>query len=351
MTKKVHIIGCDGTWQKKSQKNPTNVPLLLQSLDAFDAAGNPQVSKYFDGVGSQKKFLSKIWAGITGKGISQKIRDAYLYLAENYNPDDEIILIGFSRGSYSARSLAGMIYKCGILDRRGPGGNNLQDAVEKAYKFYRCALKPNGPEAQAFREKHSIKDANGPLRPKMKIACFDTVGALGIPRTPLNIISGIINLRDQFHDTKVNRDITLALHAVAIDETRKHFSPTPMEKSDGAGTAIHTRYFIGDHTTVGGGENTEDKPLSDIPALWIAKKLEENSSLRFDPKKLKDTFNPNAQANLGRDFGAKGFWHFFKSARKIDNPDLLDPSVKERIKIDATYRPKPLRAFIQKLLG
>lgn len=348
MTKKVHIIGCDGTWQTDTQENPTNVSLLLNALADADATGAPQIRKHFDGVAAHKKGLAKIFGGITGHGLSKKIRASYLYLAENYNPGDDIVLIGFSRGSYEVRSLAGLIYKCGIPNRHGISGNNLEAAVEHAYEFYRCNLKPNSDEAKAFRTTHAVHEC-----PKMILACFDTVGSLGIPRTPLNIISSIINAQDQFHDTKVNRNIRLALHAVAVDETRQSFCPTPMQKSDGADTPVHTRYFVGDHVAVGGGsEKNVDKPISDIPALWIAQMLAANSNVRFDEQKLKDIFNPNALANKGSNFNAGGFWRFMlKTIRKIEKPEDLHETVETRVKADPKYRPKALKAFIQKFTG
>lgn len=43
---------------------------------------------------------------------------------------DKICIFGFSRGAYTARALAGMIHKVGLL----PAGNELQ--VPAAYKMY-----------------------------------------------------------------------------------------------------------------------------------------------------------------------------------------------------------------------
>jgi uncharacterized protein (DUF2235 family) len=40
---------------------------------------------------------------------------AYEWLVENYNDGDEIFIFGFSRGAYTARALAGLVTKFGIL--------------------------------------------------------------------------------------------------------------------------------------------------------------------------------------------------------------------------------------------
>ncbi|KPU84533.1 hypothetical protein JI58_03340 [Marinosulfonomonas sp. PRT-SC04] len=46
---------------------------------------------------------------ITGRGINRQIRRAYGFLASRYRVGDRIFLLGFSRGAYAARSLAGVI--------------------------------------------------------------------------------------------------------------------------------------------------------------------------------------------------------------------------------------------------
>lgn len=49
----------------------------------------------------------------------KNIREAYSFITTNYVPGDEIILIGFSRGAFTARSVAGMIHDIGLLTREG----------------------------------------------------------------------------------------------------------------------------------------------------------------------------------------------------------------------------------------
>lgn len=50
---------------------------------------------------------------------------------EHYVKGDRICLIGFSRGAYTARALAGMVQKVGLL----PQSNDQQ--VPFAWKFYK----------------------------------------------------------------------------------------------------------------------------------------------------------------------------------------------------------------------
>lgn len=49
----------------------------------------------------------------------QDISECYRFICDNYSPGDEIFLIGFSRGAFTARSVADMVCKLGILNRVG----------------------------------------------------------------------------------------------------------------------------------------------------------------------------------------------------------------------------------------
>jgi hypothetical protein len=51
--------------------------------------------------------------------LGQNIREVYSFIATNYVPGDEIIFIGFSRGAFTVRSVAGMIEEIGLLTRSG----------------------------------------------------------------------------------------------------------------------------------------------------------------------------------------------------------------------------------------
>jgi uncharacterized protein (DUF2235 family) len=57
--------------------------------------------------------------GGTGVGLDDNIRTVYGFLAHNYHKHDEIFLIGFSRGAYTARSVCGLISAIGVLTKKG----------------------------------------------------------------------------------------------------------------------------------------------------------------------------------------------------------------------------------------
>jgi hypothetical protein len=62
---------------------------------------------------------NRLLGGGTGLGLSEHIREAYSFLANNYSPGDSIFLIGFSRGSFTARSLGGLVGNLGLLNKKG----------------------------------------------------------------------------------------------------------------------------------------------------------------------------------------------------------------------------------------
>src|SRR5689334_13337454 len=84
-----------------------------------DAAGNAlQVAKYLHGVGDSKNPVMKVLGGMFGVGVIARIVRGYTYISRNYEPGDSIHIAGFSRGAYTARALAGMIAKVGLLNNK-----------------------------------------------------------------------------------------------------------------------------------------------------------------------------------------------------------------------------------------
>ena len=66
--------------------------------------------------------------GAWAKGLSENVCQAYDWIVDHYDEGDEIFIFGFSRGAYTARSLAGLIAICGLLKPGGPlGVNQLYD--------------------------------------------------------------------------------------------------------------------------------------------------------------------------------------------------------------------------------
>src|SRR5262249_30830121 len=108
------IICCDGTWNTPLQGRETNVVTLLRAIRPTSGDGIQQIVHYHLGVGTGN-ILDWLAGGGAGLGLSNSVKACYGFLIDNYRPGDEILLFGFSRGAYVARSIAGMIGCIGLL--------------------------------------------------------------------------------------------------------------------------------------------------------------------------------------------------------------------------------------------
>ena len=116
------VVCCDGTWNRADWEGgtATNVVRLLRAVRpqaraaVADAPEIPQITYYHPGVGTGNR-VDRLLGGGLGLGLSQNVRDAYAFLVNNYAPGDEIFLFGFSRGAFTARSIAGLIGAIGLL--------------------------------------------------------------------------------------------------------------------------------------------------------------------------------------------------------------------------------------------
>jgi uncharacterized protein (DUF2235 family) len=339
------IITCsDGTWNKpnetfKGKPVQTNVQKIFESICNSDDRQIAQIKFYDEGIGAEGSWFSRRLDGATGKGIDDNILSAYKFILWNYEPNDELYLFGFSRGAYTARSLAGLIRNCGILK------NNDLSLIKEAYRIYRnhdAVTDPNGKEAVAFKEKYSYFK----LRIKF-IGVWDTVGALGIPSRWFQWYN---NTKYQFHDTKLSSITDYAYHALAIDEKRKNFTPTLWEKSDKvlSGEVLQVMqqvWFPGVHSNVGGGY--PDQGLSDVTLAWMVNNAKK-AGLGFEKKYLEDHLKPNVAGTLynSKNFPFSLLPDYLRPVCK--NPlanEAVSAAARERMKLVNNYNPENLRAL------
>lgn len=327
------IITCsDGTWNKPNtiengKPVQTNVQKIFDKM-LLRAPNNVLQIRYYDeGIGAQGNSFQRIINGATGKGIDDNIIDAYKFIVWNYEPGDEIYLFGFSRGAYTARSLAGLMRKCGIIRK-----NDL-NLINEAYKLYRQKEHAPADEvATTFRAKNSHEVT----RIKF-IGVWDTVGSLGIP---IKSFQWINRKKYSFYDTTLSSIVNYAYHAVAVDEMRGNFEPTlwtpSSSKSKDFEQVLEQRWFAGVHSNVGGGYSNEG--LSNIALKWIMEKAE-GTGLAFES-------NWRESAPVDKPWtlvNSRDKWYFKLSAAKARTiPSLadVDQSVHERMKEDPTYKPE-----------
>ena len=252
MARKRIVVCADGTWNDPEREHPTNVLRVARAVHPEDEDGVQQVVFYDWGVGS---YYATLRGGVSGLGIAKNIQDCYRFIVQNHDQGDELFLLGFSRGAYTVRALAGLLNKCGILRREEA---NL---IPEAFSFYkRARIKPGSPQAQKWREERSLERAHVHF-----VGVWDTVGALGIPTRVL----AFVDQRDLFYDTKIGSNVRFARHAVSIDEKREDFWPTLWAAKESAD--IKQVWFAGVHADVGGGyPPSAGRVLSDVPLAWMA---------------------------------------------------------------------------------
>jgi uncharacterized protein (DUF2235 family) len=260
------VVCCDGTWDVPDEKRkgvaaPTNVAKLALCVSV--GGDSDQLLFYEPGVGVTPD--ERLIGGGFGYGLSHNIRSAYRFLVKEYKPGDDLFLFGFSRGAYTARSLAGLIRNCGILRE------DAASQVDAAFAFYRdraSTTHPSSLASEIFRRMYANDSADIHF-----IGVWDTVGALGIPsnlpgwKECSRIYRGWEHMWG-FHDTQLSSHVRYAYQALAIDEEREPFRPCLWTQDPDPGQQMLEQvWFSGVHTEVGGGSSSSS--LSDIALLWL----------------------------------------------------------------------------------
>lgn len=362
-------VFCDGTWNSPDRLDWTHVANLY---NAVDQQVDVQIAHYFPGVGTKTAnagffggLLNRVGGGAFGWGLDRNIKQAYAYVCKVYEPGDEILIFGFSRGAYTARSLAGMIRKCGLLEDYGG------HALNAAFKLYKSAgegNRPDSPAVMAKRKQNSPRFATSEAERIQRndgsavvrisyIGVWDTVGSLGIPSVLLGRFASFWNKKYEFHDTDLSSMVTSARHALALDERRAFFQPSPwnnldatesgpgLNKGDTSGDRpFQQLWFVGDHGIVGG--TGDSASLSAITLQWIAEGAQKAGlTLRADAEIPAVDPNPVDDVPVLRDpspiYGISPDLLVWRNGP--DKPADTSPTVKQRLDAMIGYRPQSLK--------
>ncbi|KKY27965.1 hypothetical protein UCRPC4_g00810 [Phaeomoniella chlamydospora] len=287
------IVCCDGTWKDSDGKPdwPSNVTRIARCIKTvgYDKIGKkeiPQITYYQSGVGVEQGWFSSVIGGATGKGIGENIREAYRFICNNYNHGDEIFLVGFSRGAFTARSISTLMSCIGLLTPKGMVHfyQIFKDWENQDSNSWTSPYKPwpgrpagglmNTPETRAEYQRALQSQELSRFDCAIK-ACgvFDTVGSLGIPA--IGILPRLFRQHLTFVDTKVESNIEHAFQALALDERRRPFSPTIWEKPEGQENpkVLKQCWFPGVHSDIGGGYPHSE--LANITLVWMISNLEQ----------------------------------------------------------------------------
>ncbi|KAG1730063.1 hypothetical protein EDB19DRAFT_1390625 [Suillus lakei] len=248
---------------------PTNVIRLARSVRSQTADGKKQIVFYQSGVGSEANFAGDPVTGTTalqalGTAVASKIRDAYAFLAQNFEDGDEICLFGFSRGAYTARKLSGLISLIGLLTR---------DNLGQFFTIWRQLMDGEAPTIPSDTRHPRIKC----------VGVWDTVGSVYATIDALEI-----------KDTSLPATIDIALHAISLQENRQKFLPTLWTMPQGGfatNQVLKQVWFPGAHSDVGGGY--ERRELQDIALFWMTGEIK--SFIEIDLEFLRSTRQLNPE--------------------------------------------------------
>jgi len=345
------VLCCDGTWNRADQEHngvpiPSNVVRMAFRV-AHSDGHMPQIICYDQGVGTGN-IIDRLTGGAFGDGLEENIYDAYRFLIANFEADDELFIFGFSRGAFTARSLGGLIRKCGILKRASVS------RYREAIALYRNDQRPDEPNPTKFREAHSVTGLD-PI-PIHFMGVWDTVGSLGIP---LRGLRWLTRRQHQFHDTELSKAIRNGYHALAVDERRGPFEPTLWTHKPKPGQHVEQVWFCGAHSDVGGGY--VERGLADVALEWMIEKatgaglaLHEEAVRAYplDPKPTGALHNSKRgfyvlTPGLDRPIGVGRSL----SGDVTSDPDptqRVHPSVRERWEADPGYRPPELVKYYER---
>lgn len=345
-----NIVLClDGTSNQYAADN-TNVVKLYAMLDR---ARNDQLSYYQPGIGTmappgvwgklKRWFVTRLDLAIAWL-LSDHVTDAYRFLMRYYQQGDRVFIFGFSRGAYTARAVAAMLHKVGLLTQ----GN--EELIPFAWDMFK--RDHDKTVYEGFKKTFSRP------APVYFLGLWDTVSSVGwVPFAP-----------QHFQYTANNPDVAIVRHAVALDERRAYFMQNLW--GNDPPTDVDQVWFPGVHCDVGGGYPENESGLSATSLQWMTGHAEK-AGLFLDPAMkaivLPARTTPDYVAPFAGDpphESLTGFWwipefipktykdpaaNFVKRwmlhmgrPRHVNDGAKIHTSVFERMRLVGGYKPKNL---------
>jgi len=259
------VLCCDGTGNEYGDHNSNVVKLysvLLKDDERQAAFYDPGVGTFSapEALTRTARFITRALGLAFGLGITRNIEDACRFLMETYDPGDRLFLFGFSRGAYTARAIAAILHKCGLLERRN---ENLLEYAVRMFKNERRAYIYGGFKRTFARP-----------CPIHFLGLWDTVKSVGWIYDPLTLPF-----------TAFNPSVEIVRHAVSIDE-RRCFYRQNLWDEDAQGQDVRQVWFAGAHSDVGGSYPERQSSLAQITLQWMIEEAE-GAGLLVDRKRCR----------------------------------------------------------------
>lgn len=160
----------------------------------------PQIICYQPGIGTeggwsvkfrttQKTQLSRhrwdhYFNGATGFSLAENVREAYGFLCANYEENDEIIILGFSRGAFTARSIGALIQQVGLLTVEG---------MEDFYNIFKDWEEQDLGQTFEFRGVKGLQwEPENSTQKSSYTECLESVGSL-LSRSIVELLRHALN--------------------------------------------------------------------------------------------------------------------------------------------------------------
>jgi uncharacterized protein (DUF2235 family) len=311
-----------------------------------------QWSKYLDGVGTGDGPIVDLFGSALGVGLAARIVRGYTFLSRAYDPGDNIYLVGFSRGAYTVRALAGMILQYGLLDKTVynlnaiPYGSlgypsNPTAAYTLGAAVWAAYAKATAPTGGWLAEVvHLLDDfpAFFSAPPPASYVQVPNIRAVGVWDTVGSYLFDALAADDgsktqlfPFANTQLSPRVLNGYQALSLDELRNVFTPILWDQA----TNVSQTIFAGGHADVGGGYSmaTAEAQLSDIPLAWLMGKLISEGLRVFPTQSFHTAPNPVGIAHQQWRYSPWTTPFFTLSPRRyLDRPDVLvDPSISTRM--------------------
>ncbi|KAH7096030.1 hypothetical protein FB567DRAFT_624205 [Paraphoma chrysanthemicola] len=292
------IVCCDGTWntgdlEGKALTNVAKIARCISDKDNWKPKSQDgttresrrayiQIVHYQPGVGMGTGKVSNTWDAMTGRGLSKAIRAAYTFICLNWStPNDQIILIGFSRGAFTVRCVAQFIEEVGLLMKSGLRhlprlfkiwktlGRGQDDDRRRTLRNICADLVAWGELVDSEKEDVRIEAC----------AVWDTVSAVGFPM--FAHLPQLPRFKYRTVGHKIPSKVKFAVQALALDERRRHFKPMVWSSpEDPENQTLTQRWFAGNHSDVGGGNL--DMTLANITLAWMIGQLTDKIEFNRD---------------------------------------------------------------------
>ncbi|KAK9370275.1 hypothetical protein V1509DRAFT_617281 [Lipomyces kononenkoae] len=270
------VLCFDGTGSKFGERPPSNVLRLYQMIERTD---NTQIHYYQPGIGtyigSDNDFdcVSSKWRtlllhldAIIAYSFDDHIVAGYRFLIRYYNAGDRIWMFGFSRGAFTARILASMIERVGLV---GSGGEELVPCAWEIYKNWENHGQPSNPFCRASLLADRFKNTFSTSVPEIHfLGLWDSINSVGLIRNRI------------FPLTSRARIVKHLRHAISVDERRSKFKQNLYHGNAHAYSLLQMpdtndiveRWFPGNHGDVGGGwpiDKETNAELTDVSLRWM----------------------------------------------------------------------------------